>query len=196
MGRWYEIASFPNWFQNDCTCTMAEYELQEDHVSVRNSCRKGSAQGQLDLATGAAYPVPGSGNSRLKVRFFWPFKGDYWILALDDAYQYAMIGHPSRKYLWILSRTPELSENIYQSLVAQAAQQGYDVSKLKRTLCSDASKGVSHQLRSAAFMNRDAQQSEWMLPRNRADRLPPWRSWQKAAAGFCGDPGKALPADS
>ncbi len=81
MGRWYEIASFPNWFQNDCYCTMAEYELKGDHVSVRNSCRKGSSQGKLDLATGKAYPVSGSNNSRLKVQFFWPFKGDYWILS-------------------------------------------------------------------------------------------------------------------
>ena len=137
MGRWYEIASFPNWFQNDCYCTMAEYELKGDHVSVKNSCRKGSSQGKLDLATGEAYPVSDTNNSRLKVQFFWPFKGDYWLLALDDSYQYAMVGHPSKKYLWILSRTPEMSDSVYRSLVEKAAQKGYDVSKIKRTLCND-----------------------------------------------------------
>ena len=137
MGKWYEIAAFPNWFQNDCYCTMAEYELNGDHVSVRNSCRKGSSQGNLDLATGKAYAVSGSNNSRLKVQFFWPFKGDYWVLALDDNYEYAMVGHPNKKYLWILSRTPEMSESVYQRLVEKAAQNGYDVSKIKKTLCTD-----------------------------------------------------------
>ncbi len=137
MGKWYEIASLPNWFQNGCHCTMAEYELRADFVLVRNSCRKGSTQGNLDVATGKAYPVSGSNNSRLKVQFFWPFKGDYWVLALDDNYEYAMVGHPNKKYLWILSRTPEMSESVYQRLVEKAAQNGYDVSKIKKTLCTD-----------------------------------------------------------
>lgn len=137
MGRWYEIASFPNWFQNDCYCTMAEYELKGDHVSVRNSCRKGSPQGRLNRVTGKAYPVPGSNNSRLKVRFFWPFKGDYWVLALDDRYQYALVGHPSKNYLWILSRNPGMSEEVYQSLLEKAARHGYDVSKIRKTPCGE-----------------------------------------------------------
>jgi apolipoprotein D and lipocalin family protein len=137
MGRWYEIASFPNWFQNECYCTMAEYELREDHVSVRNSCRKGSSHGKLDAATGKAYPVSGSNNSRLKVQFFWPFKGDYWVLALDDDYQYAMVGHPSKQYLWILSRTPTMTDHVYRTLVERAVQKGYDISRIKRTFCSE-----------------------------------------------------------
>jgi apolipoprotein D and lipocalin family protein len=137
MGRWYEIASFPNWFQRDCYCTMAEYELQGDHVSVRNSCRKGSSHGKLEVATGKAYPVPDSNNSRLKVQFFWPFKGDYWIIALDDNYQYAMVGHPSKKYLWILSRTQEMPDSAYQGFIENAAQKGYDISKIKRTPGND-----------------------------------------------------------
>jgi apolipoprotein D and lipocalin family protein len=146
MGRWYEIASFPNWFQKDCTCTMAEYELKGDHVSVRNSCRKGSSQGKLDVATGKAYPVSGSNNSRLKVQFFWPFKGDYWILALDDDYQYAMVGHPGKKYLWILSRTPQMPDTVYRGLVETADQKGYDVSKIKRTLCNDHPQALPEDL--------------------------------------------------
>jgi apolipoprotein D and lipocalin family protein len=73
------------------------------------------------------------------VQFFWPFKGDYWLLALDDDYQYAMVGHPSKKYLWILSRTPEMRHSVYQSLVEKAAQEGYDVSRIKKTICNDAS---------------------------------------------------------
>jgi apolipoprotein D and lipocalin family protein len=135
MGRWYEIASFPNWFQEDCHCTTAEYELKGEYVSVTNSCRKGYSQGRLDVTTGKAYPVLGSNNSRLKVQFFWPFKGDYWILSIDENYQYAMVGHPSKKYLWILSRTPEMSESVYQGLLEEAARKGYDVSRIGRTSC-------------------------------------------------------------
>ena len=137
MGKWYEIASFPAWFQRNCFCTTAEYELSGDHVWVKNSCRKGSSEGELDVATAEAFAVAGSNNSRLKVQFFWPFKGDYWIIALDDNYQYAMVGHPGKEYLWILSRTPEMSEDVYQSLVETARGKGYDITKLKRTLCAD-----------------------------------------------------------
>jgi apolipoprotein D and lipocalin family protein len=140
MGKWVEIASFPAWFQRDCFCTMAEYELRGDHVSVKNSCRKGSSEGELDIAMAKAFAVAGSNNSRLKVQFFWPFKGDYWIIALDDNYQYAMVGHPNREYLWILSRTPEMSEDVYQSLVETARGKGYDITKLRKTLCTDGPK--------------------------------------------------------
>jgi apolipoprotein D and lipocalin family protein len=137
MGKWHETASFPAWFQRDCFCTMAEYELRGDHVSVKNSCRKGSSEGEVDVATAKAFAVAGSNNSRLKVQFFWPFKGDYWIIALDDNYQYAMVGHPSREYLWILSRTPQMPENVYLNLVETARGKGYDVTKLRKTLCAD-----------------------------------------------------------
>jgi apolipoprotein D and lipocalin family protein len=137
MGKWVEIASFPAWFQRDCFCTTAEYELRGDHVSVKNSCRRGSSRGELDVATAKAFAIAGSNNSRLKVQFFWPFKGDYWIIALDDHYQYAMVGHPGKEYLWILSRTPEMPENVYLSLVETAREKGYDVTKLRKTLCAD-----------------------------------------------------------
>lgn len=135
MGKWYEIASFPAWFQRDCFCTTAEYELRGDHVGVINSCRKGSSQGGLAVATAKSFAVTGSNNSRLKVQFFWPFKGDYWIIALDDNYQYAMVGHPDKEYLWILSRAPEMPEDAYRNLVETARERGYDISKLKKTLC-------------------------------------------------------------
>jgi apolipoprotein D and lipocalin family protein len=137
MGKWYEIASFPAWFQRDCFCTTAEYELSGDHVWVKNSCRKGSSIGELDVATAKAFAVAGSNNARLKVQFFWPFKGDYWIIALDDNYRYAMVGHPGKEYLWILSRTPEMPEDVYRSMVETARGKGYDVTKLKKTLCSE-----------------------------------------------------------
>jgi apolipoprotein D and lipocalin family protein len=130
-GRWYEIASFPAPFQKDCHCTTAEYVSKGDYLQVINRCRRGSAEGEWDEATGKARPVEGSNNSRLKVSFFWPFKGDYWVIALDRDYQWVLVGHPQRRYLWILSRTPRISKALYDSLVERAASLGYDVTRLK-----------------------------------------------------------------
>jgi apolipoprotein D and lipocalin family protein len=132
-GTWYEIASFPTWFQKGCFCTTAEYAVRDDHIDVKNSCRKGSAEGERDVATGKAWSVPGTGNSQLKVQFFWPFKADYWIIALDENYQWVLVGHPEREYLWILSRDPRMEESLYRSLVEKAREKGYDVTRLKRT---------------------------------------------------------------
>ena len=132
MGRWYAIASLPAWFQKDCYCVTAEYSMQEDHVAVTNSCRKGSPEGPLKVSNAKAFVVPDTGDSQLKVQFFWPFKGDYWIIALDDNYRYAMVGHPCREYLWILSRTPAMEESAYTALVDTARAKGYDVDRLER----------------------------------------------------------------
>jgi apolipoprotein D and lipocalin family protein len=131
VGKWYEIASLPAPFQEGCFCTTAEYSLEKDHVKVVNRCRRGSPQGEVDEALGKAWPVEGSNNSRLKVSFFWPFKGDYWIIGLDQDYQWAMVGHPQKKYLWILSRSPNMPMELYQSLVSKAKSMGYDVARLK-----------------------------------------------------------------
>jgi apolipoprotein D and lipocalin family protein len=129
-GKWYEIAAFPAWFEEGCRCTTAEYVHMDEYVEVKNSCIR---NGEPANREARAYPVPGSGDSMLKIRYVWPFKSDYWILALDDRYQYAMVGHPEKKYLWIMSRTPQMDEDVYQSLVNQALDKGYDVSRLRRS---------------------------------------------------------------
>ncbi len=104
-GKWYEVAAFPMFFQRQCVGdTTAEYGLRPDgDISVRNRCRTESG---FDEATARAWAVEGSGNARLKVQFFWPFRADYWVIGLDDGYRWAVVGNPERKYLWILSRTP------------------------------------------------------------------------------------------
>jgi apolipoprotein D and lipocalin family protein len=129
-GKWYEIAAFPAWFEKGCSCSTAEYVHMDEYVEVTNSCIR---DGEVAMSAAHAYPVPGAGNSKLKVRYVWPFKSDYWIIALDEGYQYAMVGHPDKKYLWIMSRTPDLDEGVYQSLVKRALAKGYDVSRLRRT---------------------------------------------------------------
>jgi apolipoprotein D and lipocalin family protein len=132
MGTWFEIASFPSSFQKGCTCSKADYELSDDksYVKVINSCIKKGKQGAV---LGKAFVVEGSGNAKLKVQFFWPFKADYYIIALADDYSYAMVGHPNRDYLWILSRTKIMDENIFNQLKARATELGFDTSKLNRT---------------------------------------------------------------
>lgn len=131
-GKWYEIASYPMSFQKDCYCVTANYTITEKgYVKVFNSCRKGGVDGKEKSITGKAFVVEGTNNSKLKVQFFWPFKADYWIIDLDTNYQWAVVSASSRKYLWILSRTPQLDDSIYQSITARLVLNGFDLSKLK-----------------------------------------------------------------
>lgn len=135
LGTWYEIALLPNSFQEGCHCTKAEYSLIDSTtIKVVNSCREDSADGELDKADGKAFVVEGSNNAKLKVLFFWLFKGDYWIIALDqENYNYAMVGNSSREYLWILAREPEMTERTYDMLLENAKEKGFDVCNLQIT---------------------------------------------------------------
>jgi apolipoprotein D and lipocalin family protein len=134
LGKWYEIASYPAWFQKGCSGSTAEYSLLPDgRIQVINSCRKGSLDGQLKESKGKAEVVDTATNAKLKVWFFWPFKGNYWIIDLDPDYQWAVVGEPSRKYLWILSRTPTMDEAVYQGILGRLPQKGYDPAKLRKT---------------------------------------------------------------
>jgi apolipoprotein D and lipocalin family protein len=135
IGTWYEIATIPQRFQKDCVAVTATYTLREDgNIAVLNRCRKKTLDGELKEAKAKAWVVDQKSNAKLKVQFFWPFKGDYWIIELDPDYQYAVVGHPERSYLWILSKTPQMDENLYQELLQRIANKGYDVSLIKRTL--------------------------------------------------------------
>ena len=134
LGKWYEIASYPAWFQKGCTGSTAEYSLLADgKIQVINSCRKGSLDGKLKESKGKAEVADTATNAKLKVWFFWPFKGNYWIIDLDPDYQWAVVGEPSRKYLWILSRTPTMDEAVYQGVLERLPQKGYGPTKLRKT---------------------------------------------------------------
>ena len=135
LGTWYEIANFPQSFQRGCTATTATYTLRDDgDIEVLNRCRKGSIDGEEKSALGRARVVDRTTNAKLKVSFFRPFWGDYWIVDLADDYSYAVVGHPSRDYLWILARKPTMPEETYQSIVTRLQAQGYETSRLVRTL--------------------------------------------------------------
>jgi len=128
LGKWYEIARLPARFQEGCTETTATYALSEDgRISVLNECRK---NGKLKQAKGKAKVVDKVSGAKLKVTFFWPFYGDYWIINLGEDYDYAVVGTPSRKYLWILSRTPQMDGKLYSQLLESVKSKGFDVNNL------------------------------------------------------------------
>lgn len=131
LGKWYEIASFPQSFQKGCNCTTANYILSnKGYVIVENRCNIDSVNGKEKLTKGKAFVVKGSNNAKLKVQFFWPFKGKYWIIDLADDYSYAVVSHPNRKYLWILSRTPQIDAKVYDGIIERLKEKQLDVSKL------------------------------------------------------------------
>ena len=133
VGQWYEIARYEHRFQKGCVGSKATYTMRDDgKINVLNECFDKSPSGKLRSAKGKAWVVDNETNARLKVSFFWPFSGDYWIIDLGQDYEYAVIGHPNREYLWVLSRTPEMDENVYQAILDRLQKQEYDTSKLIR----------------------------------------------------------------
>ncbi len=133
LGKWYEIYRLPNWFEDgDCVTVTAEYGLRSDGgVSVLNTCHK---EGKKEEAKGIAKIVEGTNNSKLRVSFFRPFYGDYWILDLDKDYKYAIVGTPSKEYLWILSREKTMSNEVLNKLLEKITSMGFDKSKLTYTI--------------------------------------------------------------
>lgn len=134
-GKWYEIASFPQRFQKGCTCTTAEYTVTDKgFLIVENRCNRDSVNGKQSYIKGKAFVVENSGNAKLEVQFFWPFKGKYWIIDLAEDYSYAVVGHPNKKYLWILSRTPLMKDITYQQIISKIKEKGFDITKIKLTI--------------------------------------------------------------
>ena len=140
-GRWFEIAKYPNRFQKNCAgSTTAEYAKRPvGRVTVTNRCRR--VDGSLIEAVGVARPRDAARpDATFKVRFAPAFLsfipqvwGDYWILGLPADYRYVVVGEPSREYLWILSRTAQMSDADYQAAVSVAVANGYDPARLMRT---------------------------------------------------------------
>ncbi len=134
LGTWHEIARYPNRFQKGCVDTTATYTFRDDgKVKVLNECREGGPDGPVKRAEGKAWVVDPETGAKLKVQFFWPFSGAYWIIDLGENYEYAVVGHPKRKYLWILSRRPEMDELVYEGILDRLVRNGYDPARLMKT---------------------------------------------------------------
>ena len=138
-GKWYEIARYPNSFEQGCVGVTAEYTPREDgRIDVVNTCIESSLDGPSRLIQGTARVVDDTTNAKLKVTFFWPFEGDYWIIGLAEDYSHAVVGAPSRKYLWILSRSPQMEETTYQDIVAGLPALEFDPDRLELVPQPDA----------------------------------------------------------
>jgi apolipoprotein D and lipocalin family protein len=134
-GTWYEIARYPHSFQEGCVGSKATYTLRDDgKLSVLNECYEKTFDGRLRSVKGKAWVVDKETNAKLKVSFFWPFAGDYWIIDLGENYEFAVIGHPKRKYLWILSRSKEINGELYETIISRLKDKQYDTSRLIKTL--------------------------------------------------------------
>jgi lipocalin len=131
LGTWYEIARFPHSFEKGLVGVTATYSFRKDgKIKVVNQGYKGSLGGKKSRAEGKAKIPDPEEPARLKVSFFLFFYGDYYVLELDPEYRWAMIGSSTPDYFWILSRTPQMDEEIYQSLLENARQRGYDLEPL------------------------------------------------------------------
>jgi apolipoprotein D and lipocalin family protein len=137
QGEWNEIARIDHWFQEGCINSTANYTIREDgDIKVLNRCDIEGEKGEKDEAIGRAWVVDEDSNAKLKVQF--PLKGikltflagDYWIIALEENYQYAMIGDPKREYLWILARDKKLPQSTLDRLITKAKDDGFPTEKL------------------------------------------------------------------
>lgn len=130
-GTWYEIARLPNSFERGLKCTTATYELRDDgRITVINRGVKVDDPTKIDEAKGVAWVPDASEPGKLRVRFFWPFSGDYWIIDLDPDYQYVLVGSPNHKYLWVLARDRFIPDEVYLPLLEKAKEKGFDLTNL------------------------------------------------------------------
>jgi lipocalin len=133
MGMWYEIARLPNYFERKLKCTSANYTLRDDgRITVLNKGYYLTDPHKSTSSKGVAWIPDKNSPAKLKVQFFWPFSGDYWIMELDKEYRYALVGDPSAKYLWILAREKKMDESTYNMLLQKAIDNGYDVKSIIR----------------------------------------------------------------
>jgi apolipoprotein D and lipocalin family protein len=129
LGLWHEQARLPNRFEDGCVFVTAEYGTRPDGlISVRNTCRE--AEGRVRVATGRARPVAAPGEGKLEVSFFGPFWGDYWVVERADDYSWSLVGEPSGRYFWVLTRAERVGADERAAFERRIAVLGYDPSDL------------------------------------------------------------------
>ena len=133
QGTWYEIARLPNFFERKLKCISATYTLRDDgKITVLNKGYYIVPPHKPSSSEGVAWVPDKNSTAKLKVQFFWPFSGDYWIMYLDQEYRFVLVGDPDHKYLWILCREKSLDEATYRMLLQKAIDNGYDVTPVIR----------------------------------------------------------------
>ena len=143
MGRWYQIARLPNRFQKGCTGSYTDFSLRDDgQINVINSCRN-EKDGSLRQEKGRAWVIEPNTNARIKVSFFWPFRSEYWVIGLGKEYEYTVVASPNRKYLWILSRTADMNDDLYGDIMKEVERQGFDIKKVLKEIPGNRTSGDS-----------------------------------------------------
>ena len=130
-GTWYEIASYPQFFERGCTNVKATYTAKQGYIEVFNQSIKNHKPNNIK---GKAFVVSNTGNAKLKVQFFWPFRGNYWIIGMAEDYSWALVSDPKRSTLWILSRAPKMDGKLYNSLIDKLVLKGFDKEKIVRMI--------------------------------------------------------------
>ena len=129
-GVWYEIGRYQHWYEKGATNVSAEYIQKDGYLEVFNRYKKTNKDGEIK---GKAFIVPNSGNAKLKVQFHWPFKGDYWVIDLDEDYQWAVVSNSSRSNLWILYRKPIIDNEELRPIVYRLVNNGFELAKVHWT---------------------------------------------------------------
>lgn len=133
QGKWFEIAKLPRPTQTDCAGTVATYAIRADGlVDMTSACHVGALDGPLKTMTATAKVPDANVPAKLALNV-GGFYGDYWVLEVGATYDYAVVGVPSREYLWILSRTPTLAAATLHGIVERARGQKFDVDLLELT---------------------------------------------------------------
>ncbi|MBW6501298.1 MAG: lipocalin family protein [Bacteroidales bacterium] len=131
LGTWYEIARLPFSFESNLKCITATYSLRKDgRITVLNKGYYINNPRKTTTSRGVAFAPDDSAPGKLKVQFFWPFRGNYWIMELDEDYRYVMVGEPRLRYLWILAREKTMDDQTFEMLLKKAALSGYDLNSL------------------------------------------------------------------
>jgi apolipoprotein D and lipocalin family protein len=143
MGRWYQIARLPNRFQKGCIGSYTDFSLRDDgQINVINSCRN-EKDGSPRQSKGHAWVIDPASNARIKVSFFWPFRSEYWVIGLGKEYEYTVVASPNRKYLWVLSRTPTMNDDLYSDIIKDVEQQGFDIKNVLKEIPGNRTGGDS-----------------------------------------------------
>ncbi len=132
LGVWHQIATIPSWFQRDLVRVTAEYSLRSDGKIKVDNTGYGRITGIKNRIVGVAEKATKNIDSWLKVRFFFG-KADYFVLEIDENYQWALVGGSDANSLWILSRTPRMSAELIESIKQKATERGYNTQKLMIT---------------------------------------------------------------
>jgi len=129
-GKWYSLYSIPTPFDKNSMQTTTTYTLNKDGYYNVFTTGKKTTDNEDHTYNSKLFPVEGSGNGKMKAQFLWPFKVDYWVIDLADDYSYVVVGHPDKKFLFIMSRKPSMDKKLHDELVAKCKAMGYDTDKL------------------------------------------------------------------